>query len=403
MAVTNAAGCLATSAVTNVALTPSGSDVSVADGSVTTTFSNVSTGGTTTVTPIDPDTVGTLPSGGYSVSDLGVAYEISTTAAISGDISIAFVVPGSVDEVTFNSLRILHGEGGGLVDRTYFSLDGCSPSPDSPCPAPNFATRTIYARVSSLSPFLLAAVPSPSVQAITVPTDPVAVSTTVNVQGNFTDPGTHTAVWSWNDGTTSAGVVSESAGHGTVTGSHIYTVAGVYRVTLTVTDSGGSSGQKVSPFLVVYDPNGGFVTGGGWINSPPGAYPAFPGLTGRANFGFVSKYQRGASIPTGTTEFEFRAAGLNFQSVAYQWLVISGARAQYKGTGTINGAGNFGFLLTAIDGQITGGGGTDKLRIKIWDVSSGALVYDNQVACGDSSDGADPCTALAGGSIVIHH
>ena len=306
--------------------------------------------------------------------------------------------------MTFNSLRVLHGEGGSLVDRTYFSIDGCAPAPDSPCPAPNFATRTIYARVSSLSPFVLATVPNPLVQATSVPSDPVAVSTTVSVQGSFTDPGTHTAVWSWNDGTTSAGVVSETAGHGTVTGSHIYTAAGVYRVILMVTDSGGSSGQRVSAFLVVYDPAGGFVTGGGWINSPRGAHLALPTLTGRANFGFVSKYQKGATVPTGDTDFDFREAGLTFHSSSYQWLVISGARAQYKGTGTINGAGNFGFLLTAIDGQVNGGRGTDKFRIKIWDISrGGSIVYDNQVACGDASDNADPCTALAGGSVVIHH
>lgn len=57
---------------------------------------------------------------------------------------------------------------------------------------------------------------------------------------------------------------------------------------------------------------------------------------------------------------------LNFQSSTYEWLVVSGARAQYKSVGTINGAGNFGFLLTAIDGQLNGGGGgTDKFRIKI--------------------------------------
>jgi hypothetical protein len=42
-------------------------------------------------------------------------------------------------------------------------------------------------------------------------------------------------------------------------------------------------------------------------------------------------------------------------------LVIAGARAQYKGLGTVNGSGNYGFLLTAIDGQVNGGGGVDKL------------------------------------------
>ena len=44
-------------------------------------------------------------------------------------------------------------------------------------------------------------------------------------------------------------------------------------------------------FAVVCDPNGSFVTGGGWIHSPAGAYTANPSRTGQANFGFVSKYK----------------------------------------------------------------------------------------------------------------
>ncbi len=121
--------------------------------------------------------------------------------------------------------------------------------------------------------------------------------------------------------------------------------------------------------MVVYDPAAGFVTGGGWINSPAGAYAADPTLTGKANFGFVSKYQKGATVPTGKTEFQFKAGGLNFQSTSYDWLVVAGAKAQYKGTGTVNGVGGYGFMLTAIDGQQPGGGGVDKFRIKIWDAT----------------------------------
>ena len=92
-------------------------------------------------------------------------------------------------------------------------------------------------------------------------------------------------------------------------------------------------------------------------------------------------------------------ANLNFHSDSYQWLVIAGARAQFKGVGTINGTGNYGFMLTAIDGQISGGGGVDKVRIKIWD--SGGIVYDNQMGNADDADLA-PATAIGGGNIVIH-
>jgi len=156
----------------------------------------------------------------------------------------------------------------------------------------------------------------------------------------------------------------------------------------------------LTAMIVIYDPNGGFVTGGGWINSPAGAFPAQPTLTGKANFGFVSKYVHGATIPTGETEFQFKVANLNFHSTSYEWLVVAGAKAQYKGVGTINNAGNYGFLLTAIDGQLNGGGGTDKFRMKIWDNNNnGAIVYDNKIG---AADGADPSTVLGGGSIVIH-
>jgi hypothetical protein len=56
-------------------------------------------------------------------------------------------------------------------------------------------------------------------------------------------------------------------------------------------------------------------------------------------------------------------------------------------------------MLTAIDGDLTGGGGKDRFRIKIWNKDTGAIVYDNQIGAGDDSD---PQTTLGSGSIVIH-
>jgi hypothetical protein len=53
-----------------------------------------------------------------------------------------------------------------------------------------------------------------------------------------------------------------------------------------------------------------------------------------------------------------------------------------------------------IDGQVTGGGGFAKFRIRIWNASGGGLVYDNQL---NAPDSADPTTMLGGGSIVIHN
>src|SRR5947207_13665419 len=49
-------------------------------------------------------------------------------------------------------------------------------------------------------------------------------------------------------------------------------------VTLTVRDDDTASCQSVFQYVVVYDPSAGFVTGGGWINSPARAYAAAPAL-----------------------------------------------------------------------------------------------------------------------------
>jgi len=55
-------------------------------------------------------------------------------------------------------------------------------------------------------------------------------------------------------------------------------------------------------------------------------------------------------------------------------------------------------MLTAVDGALAQGG-PDRLRMKIWDRATAATIYDNMMG---AEDGADPVTALGGGSIVIH-
>jgi hypothetical protein len=235
-----------------------------------------------------------------------------------------------------------------------------------------------------------------------------SVGTTVNFTGTFTDNagGSHTATWTFDTISKVATVVEPSGSTpGSANTSFTFTTAGVYQVSLTVNDGCGGSGSAntiggVSALVVVYDPDGAFVTGGGWFNSLAGAYPANPSATGKANFGINAKYHNNATIPTGQTEFNLNFANFNFHSSAYEWLVVTGAKAQYKGTGKVNGGGSYGFIVTVIDGKVSGGGGVDKFRIKIWDANNNnAVVYDNQM---NAPDSANPTTSLGGGSIVIH-
>ena len=117
----------------------------VGSATITLTFAQITTGGVTSAMPIDPASAGTLP-GGYELSGANLAFDITTTATYTTPppIIIAFQVP-SVDAATFLQLRVLHNEGGTLVDRT--ATDPFAPNP---------TTQTIYASVLSLSPFVIA-------------------------------------------------------------------------------------------------------------------------------------------------------------------------------------------------------------------------------------------------------
>ena len=243
----------------------------------------------------------------------------------------------------------------------------------------------------------------PTITSLNLPIDPLEIGTAIDLSASFTDLGvldTHTASINWGDGNVSSGTITGSGGSYTVTDSWTYGQAGVYTITLTIEDDDGGSATEIFQYVVVYNPSGGFVTGGGWINSPEGAYTPDPTLTGKANFGFVSRYTKGQSIPYGNTRFKFKLANMNFYSNDYDWLVIANAKAMYKGTGTINGDGNYGFMLSAIDEEITPSTDVDLFRIKIWDKDDNDnVIYDNKLGAEDDSD---PTTAIGGGQIKIH-
>ena len=68
------------------------------------------------------------------------------------------------------------------------------------------------------------------------------------VSGTFTDPGVQDAPWSWTiqwgDGTTSAGTTSTQPGP--VSGAHVYTTLGTFKITMFVTDKDGGTGKSNS-------------------------------------------------------------------------------------------------------------------------------------------------------------
>jgi hypothetical protein len=84
-------------------------------------------------------------------------------------------------------------------------------------------------------------------------------------------------------------------------------------------------------------------------------------LSANKAFGFVSKYQKNATVPTGNTVFEFKAGTLNFRSTRCDRLVVTGSDyARFKGSNTINGAGDYRFMIWADYSE------PDTFRIRIW-------------------------------------
>jgi beta-xylosidase len=202
------------------------------------------------------------------------------------------------------------------------------------------------------------------------PQSPVPADRRSVVTAEFTDAGTsdtHTCEVDWKDGT------EPSSGTVTVSGcraEHTYAEAGIHRPVITVTDDDGASDRATLPELIVYDRAAGPALGTGVLTSPAGAYPAKPDLTGKAAFSFTAFYAKGATAPTGRASLDFGPARLKFRSTASDWLVVTGSRAVYQGSGTVGGTGGYGFRITATDGP-------DTFRIKIWKKSTGDVVYDN--------------------------
>jgi hypothetical protein len=121
---------------------------------------------------------------------------------------------------------------------------------------------------------------------------------------------------------------------------------------------------------------------------------------GKNNYGFVAKYVKNQTLPQGEMEFQCKVCGINFHGQTFDWLVIQRLsdgryRAQAQGSGTVNNAGSYGFIVTVIDG----GNKPDYFRIRIWNKTTNATIYDSQPADGDS---ANPSTLAEGGNIVIH-
>ncbi len=205
----------------------------------------------------------------------------------------------------------------------------------------------------------------------------------------------HSATWTWGDGSTSAGTVSASNGSGSVSGQHAWRKTGIYTVRLSILDSGGAVERKVT----ICGCSSG-VTGTGSFMSPQGASALSPNGSGMASFAFLSE-ATGARSKQGKSEVHFNAGNLAFRSIQVDSVTVEGQRVRYSGSGSVNGVAGYRFALTALAGA---GTAKDRVHVRISHVEthSKAEVVDYDNGNRVKGKGASPvAAAVAEGSAVL--
>jgi PKD repeat protein len=247
---------------------------------------------------------------------------------------------------------------------------------------------------------------------ISAPQTPLSVGTTgvtISVNDTFTTGDSLTSsTWGWDDGTANtAGTISGNV----ISATHKYTKPGIYTVTLTARDSTGATVNAKFDYVVVYDPSC-IMTAAGIVGSPKGAYYPVPTMGGFDIFAAYSEYIKGTMVANSFCDFNYNSGTLPcddllFLSTSSDWLVVSGNKAYYQGTGMLMdkkaGSGTqyltgYKFLYSGIDGDKAKPKTKDKFRMKIWDPATGVVKYDNGF---NAVIDADPTTAITLGDINV--
>lgn len=301
----------------------------------------VSTAQTDTTPPVVTSTVaGTVGNNGWYVSDITVEWTVS-------DEESAVTIVDGCGTGSFDSEGVWHGVDVIDSDTAGVTLT-CSASSDGGAdsktvgPLMRDATEPV---VTISSPLDFAVKP---------------VGLEVTFVANDVLSGVESVAATLDDGSGPVPIVS----------GHVISTPGIYTLSVDATDNADNASSE-SRMFVVYDPAGGFATGGGWIipggnNSDPG--DLLPGIDGssKATFGFVVKYKNGASTaPVGSLEFQYQVGQFNLHSADYEWLIVTNSNwAKFQGSATINGSTDiYPFRVDARDGS---NGQADRFIIKIW-------------------------------------
>lgn len=299
---------------------------------------------------------------------------------------VEFEIPTATD----NSPGVIveQTDGTGLTSGSFFPLGATTLSYQATDVAGNTATCSFNVILNNLPPVI---------DEIIAPVDPISLGTEAIVTVLFTDDNLVEATIYWGDGT---GPVYGDITDQTITWNYTYPAPGVYAVSVQLVDIGGKTAEETYRYMVVFDPDGGILTGQGRIESPVGAYLPDPLFEGQAIFRILSTYPKDGTIPVGTARFYLCAGDLLFWSNQLDWLVINDSKVKLKGSGIVNGSVNCGFVVSAIDINHNWFRPQDIFRMIIWDKSNDEIIYDNEFG---TELYADPVSVIKRGFVTIYN
>jgi hypothetical protein len=239
---------------------------------------------------------------------------------------------------------------------------------------------------------------APVITGLALSANPVKVGapTTLQVTANDALSGVASAEY-WIDSDPGAGMGTSltASTPGTFSATLSGLSTGVHTIGVRARDAAGTWSAVSTALPVVYNPNGGFAVGGGWLvpgGSTSDSGDLLPGINGtsKAHFGFVVKYQKGAStVPSGSFQFRYKVGDFELSSAGYDWLVVTNSQwAHFSGTARLNG-GTEAYPMTVSVRDSNKSGTPDRLVLKVFavgaDPSTSSPIYQ---ASGDVKGGS---------------
>jgi PKD repeat protein len=238
---------------------------------------------------------------------------------------------------------------------------------------------------------------APTISALNGPTSRLRKGEAATVSANYSDPGsadTHVATIDWGDGARN----DLPALGGLASGSHAYSSAGTYTVSMYVTDKDGGRSATVQTTVSV---SGGRKKKG--IMHGEGAVIDASTSSRDKNTAAFAVFARTDADGDGVARdgaLVVRSGKRTFHAKSFQTLDVDDNKGMLLGEGKFDGdVKRYGFLLAAVDGGSRRDRQKDLVRLKIWNLSTGQVVFDSEPGRGDD---AVPAKRLMEGRIEVH-